>query len=88
MKLVATYTVKSVYGQPTAYPQNRQAKLLCDLAGTKTLTPHVKKYAEALGYEVIRVMDESADPFASDRETIAEMVSDPVAFVQKMFNEG
>lgn len=44
--------IKDVYGKPTVYPVNETAKLLADLAGTKTLTPQALAIIAKLGYDV------------------------------------
>jgi len=44
--------IREVYGRPTAYPVNDTAKLLCELAGTKTLTPQALATIRKLGYTV------------------------------------
>jgi hypothetical protein len=40
---------KDVYGRPMFYPVNNQAKILAQIAGSKTLTPAVLKLAKDLG---------------------------------------
>jgi hypothetical protein len=45
-------TLKSVYGQLKAYPACRQAGLLAELAGTRTLTSQALCLAEALGFKI------------------------------------
>jgi len=47
-----TVTVKSVYGNITAYPACPTASLFAQLLGTKTLTPQALKTIKALGFEV------------------------------------
>jgi hypothetical protein len=47
-----TVTVKSVYGNITAYPACPAASLFAQLMGTKTLTPQALKTIKALGFEV------------------------------------
>ena len=49
-----TVTVKSVYGNVTAYPACPTAQLFAQLLGTKTLTPQALKTIKALGFEVIQ----------------------------------
>ena len=49
-----TVTVKSVYGNVTAYPSCPTAALFAQLVGTKTLTPAALKTIKALGFEVIQ----------------------------------
>lgn len=43
---------RSVYGQDLAYPANPLARLLCDIAGTKTLTPAMTNIAMAHGLTI------------------------------------
>jgi hypothetical protein len=47
-----TVTIKSVYGNITAYPSCPTAQLFAQLLGTKTLTPQALKTIKALGFEV------------------------------------
>jgi hypothetical protein len=47
--------VKNVYGVNTYYPACEKAKLLAQLAGTKTLTVSALQTIVALGYEVSEV---------------------------------
>lgn len=49
-----TVTIKSVYGNVTAYPGCPTAALFAQLVGTKTLTPQALKTIKALGFEVIQ----------------------------------
>jgi hypothetical protein len=49
-----TVTIKSVYGNITAYPACPTAALFAQLLGTKTLTPQALKTIKALGFEVIQ----------------------------------
>jgi len=49
-----TVTIKSVYGNITAYPACPTAQLFAQLLGTKTLTPQALKTIKALGFEVIQ----------------------------------
>jgi hypothetical protein len=44
--------VKNVYGNETIYPVNDAAKVLAEIAGTKTLTRRTLKLAQQLGYVV------------------------------------
>ena len=48
-------TVRNVYGVPTIYPANDQAKLLAKLAGTKTLTNATLAVAEQMGFAIVTV---------------------------------
>jgi hypothetical protein len=47
--------VRNVYGVPTLYPVNDQAKLLAKLAGTKTLTNATLAVAEQMGFSIVTV---------------------------------
>lgn len=47
-----TVQIKNVYGNEQIYPVCQQARLLADLAGTKTLTRHAINLIKALGYTV------------------------------------
>ena len=43
-------TIKSVYGTESVYPTCTKSKLITQIAGTKTMTPHTIKIAKLLGY--------------------------------------
>jgi hypothetical protein len=47
--------VRNVYGVPTIYPVNDQAKLLAKIAGTKTLTNATLAVAEQMGFAIVTV---------------------------------
>lgn len=47
----AQIEIKNIYGNETVYPVNDTAKLLCEMAGTKTFTPKTISVARKLGYE-------------------------------------
>lgn len=47
--------VRNVYGKPTIYPVNEAARLLADIAGTKTLTNGVLGLAERMGFAIKEV---------------------------------
>ena len=49
----ATFRLKSAYGQVRAYPVNTEAKLLCDLTGSKTLLPQSISTIVSLGFNVV-----------------------------------
>ena len=51
-KIVVEVEVVDVYGKPTFYPQNRNAEMLAQIAGTKTLTPQTLKLAMEMGMTV------------------------------------
>jgi hypothetical protein len=44
--------VKSNYGSQAVYPRCETAKLLCDLARQRTMTPDAIKTIKALGYSI------------------------------------
>lgn len=44
--------VRDVYGNRRIYPANETAKLFTDIAGTRTLDPHVVRLIRKLGYEI------------------------------------
>lgn len=44
--------VRTVYGVPTIYPVNEPAKLLAEIAGTKTLTHKSLALAERMGFAI------------------------------------
>lgn len=52
-----TIEVRNVYGNKTIYPVCETAKLLAQLAGTKTFTHHALITIEALGYEIVSTAD-------------------------------
>jgi hypothetical protein len=47
--------VRNVYGVPTIYPVNDQAKLLAKLAGTKTLTNASLALVAQMGFSIVTV---------------------------------
>ena len=53
-------TARDVYGKTTFYPHNDAAKIMCEMVGTKTVTPAIFKGARALGYAVDVVQPDSA----------------------------
>lgn len=55
--------IRDVYGKPTIYPVNDTARLLANLAGTKTLTREALETIRRLGYTVT-VQQAYADAFA------------------------
>lgn len=52
MNNVILIEVRDVYGVATCYPVNDQAKLLAQIAGTKTLTNHALALAERMGFQI------------------------------------
>jgi hypothetical protein len=55
METLLTFTAKNVYGEMKFYPANEQAKRLCALVGTKTLTPATMRDAKAMGFTFAEV---------------------------------
>lgn len=51
MDNIAEVSIKNVYGVDKMYPLNKQARLLAELAGTRTLTDHACKIAEEMGFK-------------------------------------
>ena len=49
------YYIKNVYGNEMRYPQNETAKMVCEIAGKKTLTDQMINTARRYGYTVSRV---------------------------------
>lgn len=47
--------VDKVYGVPTVYPVCERAKLLAEIAGTKTLTNKALAFAERMGFQIVQV---------------------------------
>jgi len=50
-----TIEVRSVYGQPKAYPVCRKAETFARLTGCKTLTRAALLGAQQLGFEIISI---------------------------------
>jgi hypothetical protein len=44
--------IKNVYGNELMYPDCPNSKLICDLAGTKTITPALKSKLLSGGYKL------------------------------------
>jgi hypothetical protein len=55
MENVIQIQVRTVYGVMQAYPVNEQAKLLAQIAGTKTLQHATLAYAERMGFQIEQV---------------------------------
>jgi hypothetical protein len=51
--MIASFRIKSVYGQNRAYPVNQTATLLLTLLGSKTLLPQAMDTLGELGYYLI-----------------------------------
>jgi hypothetical protein len=47
-----TVEIRNVYGNKTVYPVCNNARLLCDLAGTKTFTRRIMDIVKKLGYTI------------------------------------
>lgn len=47
-----TVKVKDVYGTRQVYPVSKEAQLLAQIAGTKTLQPNVIEAIKKLGYTI------------------------------------
>ena len=45
--------IKNVYGENKAYPVCEHAKIIAEIAGTRTLTPENLQRIERLGLEII-----------------------------------
>ena len=48
-------SVRNVYGKDKYYPGNDQARVLADIAGTKTLTLATMRKAVAMGFAIKRI---------------------------------
>jgi len=57
METIIKITLRSVYGNETAYPDNDQARLICQLTGCRTLRAQDIKTLRAMGF-VIEVTHE------------------------------
>lgn len=57
-----TVNVKRVFGRPTYYPHCGAAKLLCQMAGTRTMTHQQVLTLSQLGVKVVAV-SQDADEF-------------------------
>lgn len=55
MNNVIQIQVRDVYGVPTVYPMNEQAKTLAQIAGTKTLTHRALALAENMGFSIEQI---------------------------------
>jgi hypothetical protein len=53
--------VRRVYGVSTIYPVCEQAKLLANIAGTKTLKNETLAYAERMGFSIVNQPDYEAE---------------------------
>lgn len=59
MNATVEIEVRNVYGTPTIYPVNEQAKLLARIAGTKTLTHATLALAEQMGFAIVTAKPQS-----------------------------
>lgn len=50
-------TARTNYGADLIYPMNPAAKLLAEIAGTRTLTPHALRLARSMGMEVEEIVE-------------------------------
>lgn len=50
--------IKTVYGNKVYVPANRDAQLLADIAGTKTLTLNALKNCKELGFDIAYTQDD------------------------------
>ena len=50
------YYIRSVYGTDLMYPANPASRLICDIAGTKTLSPYTIATLEAYGITTQEVL--------------------------------
>ncbi len=55
MKQVIQVQVRNVYGRPVVYPANEAAKLIAEIAGTKTLSTLALSCARRLGFDIQEV---------------------------------
>lgn len=58
MENMVQFDLRDVYGRPTAYPVNDTARHLCQIAGTKTLTPNTVSIAGRMGFRFYRAIGE------------------------------
>ena len=56
-RMVIEVSVKSVYGNTLIYPANENAKLLAQIAGTKTINNQALALAERMGFSIVTVPD-------------------------------
>jgi hypothetical protein len=49
----ATFRIREAYGNVRAYPVSKEARLLCSLAGTKTLRAQDIETIRELGFECV-----------------------------------
>lgn len=51
--MFAKFELKFAYGRVLAYPVDESAKAICELAGSKTLTPAGIGPARRLGFQIV-----------------------------------
>ena len=54
------YIIRDVFGTETRYPANDAARLICELAGTKTITAAMRTAVLAYGGTMTQVMRPTA----------------------------
>lgn len=47
--------IKTVFGKEMIYPANDQARRLCEMVGSKTLTPQIIRDAQGMGFSFLTV---------------------------------
>lgn len=47
--------IKTVFGKEMIYPANDQARRLCEMVGSKTLTPQIIRDACTMGFVMVEV---------------------------------
>lgn len=47
--------IKTVFGKEMIYPANDQARRLCEMVGSKTLTPQIIRDAQGMGFVIAEV---------------------------------
>lgn len=50
--MTITIEIRSVYGQPRAYPACDTSRIFAEMLGSKTLTRKDLRHIEALGFEI------------------------------------
>lgn len=51
--------IKTVFGKEMIYPANDQARRLCEMVGSKTLTPQIIRDAQGMGFSFLTVASEA-----------------------------
>jgi len=52
------FTIKTVYGRDLAYPQNKQAALICKVIGRKSLNMEQVFTLKEMGFEIVQIQVE------------------------------